>query len=38
LLSISLELGQLTADQLMEYLRKIKDMACGLGQAQGKRN
>ncbi|KAI6190586.1 hypothetical protein M3Y97_00134600 [Aphelenchoides bicaudatus] len=28
------ELGQLSADQLMEYLRKIKDMACGLGQAQ----
>jgi hypothetical protein len=29
------ELGQLNADQLMEYLRRIKDMACGLGQAQG---
>ncbi|KAI6237576.1 hypothetical protein M3Y95_00280000 [Aphelenchoides besseyi] len=28
------ELGQLSADQLMEYLRKIKDMACALGQAQ----
>ncbi|KAI6220884.1 hypothetical protein M3Y99_01584600 [Aphelenchoides fujianensis] len=28
------ELGQLSADQLMEYLRRIKDMACALGQAQ----
>ncbi|CAD5231642.1 unnamed protein product [Bursaphelenchus xylophilus] len=28
------EMGQLSADQLMDYMRKIKDQACCLGHAQ----
>ncbi|CAD5224993.1 unnamed protein product [Bursaphelenchus okinawaensis] len=28
------EMGQLTAEQLMDYMRKIKDQACCLGNAQ----